>query len=205
MRSVLLDGKPVHPPKVFCIGRNYDEHIKELGNLDPGEIILFIKPNCAISDEIFVPPEETRFESEICFLLQHGELSGVGFGLDLTKVALQENLKQKRLPWEKSKAFHYSAVFSPFVSLKNYENLQLKLYVEELLRQEADLNEMLYAPSEVLVEVKKHFCIEEYDIIMSGTPKGVGRLTSGQRFLGQILQNGTVATECEWITKETTG
>lgn len=86
MKSVKLDGNKVFPSKIVCIGRNYVDHIKELGNEIPKEPVIFIKPNSAISTDIHSGAhEEIHFEGEISILIRAGEFWAVGFGLDLTK------------------------------------------------------------------------------------------------------------------------
>ncbi len=129
MKSVRLNGNEVFPSKIVCIGRNYVEHIRELGNEIPTEPVIFIKPNSAIAENIHSnDSEEIHFEGEISFMVRSGELAAVGFGLDLTKRNLQSRLKAKGLPWERAKAFDGAAVFSEFVSFDGGINdLRLEL------------------------------------------------------------------------------
>ena len=90
MHQITLGDKSITPSKVICIGRNYVEHIKELNNEIPDEPVVFIKPNSAISDNLLAFSEEPiHYEAEICFVVNNGQLAGVGFGLDLTKRQLQ--------------------------------------------------------------------------------------------------------------------
>ncbi len=118
--------------KIVCVGRNYVEHIEELGNETPESIVLFNKPNSAISDELFYFSEDTRFEGEICFLIENKKINRVGFGLDLTKANIQSYLKSKGLPWERAKSFDGSAVFSEFVEFNgNLESLKMELFINE--------------------------------------------------------------------------
>ncbi len=103
MKSVMWEGEPVYPSKVVCIGRNYAENIRELDNEASPEPVIFLKPNSAISADIHSSKSELiHYEGEITFLVRSGELSGVGFGLDLTKRDLQHELKSKGLPWERA-------------------------------------------------------------------------------------------------------
>ena len=111
MKSIAWDGKAVYPSKIVCIGRNYAEHIKEFDNEPDQDPVIFIKPNSAISDEVYSSASELiHYEGEITFLIASGELRGVGFGLDLTKRDLQYQLKDKGWPWERAKSFDRSAV-----------------------------------------------------------------------------------------------
>ncbi len=119
MKSVMFENKKVIPSKIVCIGRNYVEHIKELGNEMPSSMVIFNKPNSSVSDTLFEPANELcHYEGEISFLITNSKISGVGFGLDLTKRKIQGSLKEKGLPWERAKAFDNSAVFSEFVSFE---------------------------------------------------------------------------------------
>ena len=123
MKSVKLDGNEFQPSKIVCIGRNYVDHIKELGNEVPSQPVVFLKPNSAISAEIHSGGEdEIHFEGEISFMVIAGQLEAVGFGLDLTKREIQTSLRKKGMPWERSKAFDGSAVFSDFVNPIIYRN-----------------------------------------------------------------------------------
>ena len=119
MKTINLEGKEVFPSKIICIGRNYVDHIKELGNEIPEEPVIFIKPNSSIAADIQCSePDEIHFEGEISIVVLSGEIAGVGFGLDLTKRKLQSRLKAMGLPWERSKAFDGAAVFSEFAAFE---------------------------------------------------------------------------------------
>lgn len=174
MKSVSFDRKIYYPSKVVCVGRNYVEHIYELGNEIPANMVLFNKPNSAIAHELKYFSEDCRFEGEICFLVKEGKLSGVGFGLDLTKADIQNYLKSKGLPWERAKCFDGSCVLGKFIPLKgDLKTLEMKLYLNGNLQQHAAYELMIYKPKEILDEIKTFMDLEDGDIIMSGTPKGV--------------------------------
>ncbi len=99
MNSVYIGDKPVQPSKVVCVGRNYLEHIHELNNAVPDEMVIFNKPNTSIASRLLSFQQESlHYEGEICFLVHKGRLSAVGLGLDLTKRTLQSRLKSKGLP-----------------------------------------------------------------------------------------------------------
>ena len=136
MKTVQLDNKTITPNKIICIGRNYVEHIAELGNEVPDEMVIFLKPNSAIAGQLTsFDQEPLHFEGELCFIYQQGHFSAVGFGLDLTKRGLQSKLKSKGLPWERAKAFNGSAVFSDFVSVdKVSSDLSLTLKIDNELK-----------------------------------------------------------------------
>jgi len=203
MKSVRLDGKEIYPSKIVCIGRNYVEHIKELGNEIPTEPVIFLKPNSAISTELHSnSADEIHFEGEMSFMVIAGELTGVGFGLDLTKREVQSRLKAKGLPWERAKAFDRAAVFSDFVCFTgNIAELKLELYINDHLVQEGGYTLMMNKPIEILKEVKSFLSFEDGDLIMTGTPKGVGRINTGDRFVGRIFEQEKLIVEGSWVVQ----
>ncbi len=202
MKRVRFEGREVSPSKVVCIGRNYVEHIHELGNEIPSSMVVFNKPNSAISDTLYYVSEECRFEGEICFLIENGAFAGIGFGLDLTKADIQNHLKTKGLPWERAKGFDGSAVLSRFAKLESpLESLRMELWKNDVLQQFADYDLMIYKPGPMLEEIKSFMSLEDGDIIMSGTPKGVGNYRIGDRFTGKIYAGDTLLLEQTWVAK----
>lgn len=203
MQQIRLDGQCVTPSKIVCIGRNYVEHINELGNEMPTEPVIFIKPNSAITDVMtFDPQEDIHYEAELTFVVQDGTLSGVGIGLDLTKRAVQSQLKAKGLPWERAKSFDGSAVLSNFVSIPGrIEELSLELYINGELTQLATFDLMLHKPNDILAEVNAFMTCEEGDLIMTGTPKGVGSIQLGATFMARVLSNQQTILEHTWKVK----
>lgn len=203
MQSVTLDGEKIYPSKVVCIGRNYAEHIRELANDIPDQPVLFIKPNSAISDRL-ISGEQTaiHYEGEIAFCVHDGALSAVGFGLDLTKRDVQSELKAKGLPWERAKAFDGSAVFSEFVSFSgDVSGLHMELFINGELVQSGGYDLMLYKPAEVLAEIVGHFTLADGDLILTGTPKGVGRLNAGDEFHARLFDQHALLVEATWIVE----
>ena len=199
MKSIIYNDDKVTPSKVVCIGRNYVEHIEELGNEIPENMVVFNKPNSAITNELNYYSKDCRFEGEICFLIMSGKIAGVGFGLDLTHANTQNQLKAKGLPWERAKAFDGSAVLSEFVYLDvPLESLEMKLYRNDELVQFANYDLMMYKPLTMVEEIASFTSFEDGDIIMSGTPKGVSRYAQGDKFVGQILSNGQILVEGSW-------
>jgi 2-keto-4-pentenoate hydratase/2-oxohepta-3-ene-1,7-dioic acid hydratase in catechol pathway len=202
MNAVAFDGRSVIPTKVVCIGRNYVFHIEELGNEIPEQMVLFNKPNSAVTDTLrFIEPT-CRFEGEICFLIERGAIAGIGFGLDLTKAGIQNRLKEKGLPWERAKAFDGSAVLSDFVAFDGtMETLRMTLHVDGKLRQHAGYGLMMYKPAVMLEEIKSFMTLEDGDIVMSGTPEGVGTYEAGQTFVGRIYSNEILLIEQTWVVE----
>ncbi len=200
MKTVTYKNQEIEVSKVVCIGRNYVEHIEELGNEIPSSMVVFNKPNSAISDTLYYFSEDCRFEGEICFLIRAGKIDAVGFGLDLTHADIQNHLKSKGLPWERAKAFDNSAVLSGFVPLReDMSTLGMKLFINDTLVQFATYDLMMYKPDTMLSEIQSFMTLEDNDVIMSGTPKGVGTYSIGDRFVGQVFSGETLLVEKEWV------
>jgi 2-keto-4-pentenoate hydratase/2-oxohepta-3-ene-1,7-dioic acid hydratase in catechol pathway len=162
-------------------------------------MVVFNKPNSAITDTLqFITPN-TRFEGEICFLIMGGKMAGVGFGLDLTKADLQNHLKSKGLPWERAKGFDGSAVLGEFVPLNApLESLRMTLHINDKLIQEATYDLMIYKPLEMIEEIQSFMSFDDGDIIMSGTPKGVNIYTIGDVFIGRIYSDEKLIIQTQW-------
>ena len=207
METIRVNGNAVQPSKVLCVGRNYRAHIKELGNEVPDSMVVFNKPNSAISDILRsnIHNHALHYESELAFTVKNGKLNAVGFGLDLTKRELQSALKAKGLPWERSKAFDGAALFSEFVTLpKNSEGLSLQLNVDGKLRQAGGTSLMIYTPMQIIRELETFTTLEDGDIIMTGTPAGVGEIKAGQHFEGKVLLAGKTLVSAKWIAVAST-
>lgn len=200
MKKIVFEGQVLYPPKVFCVGRNYALHIDELQNAKPENPVIFIKPNVCIYEghKITFALDSIRYEGEISFLLQGGQFTAVAFGIDFTAAKEQEYLKKRSLPWEKAKAFKDSAVFSEFACFDDMAKLGLELYLNGEFKQKGGTKEMLFAPREIMEDVVKYFEIEENDIVMCGTPSGVGEVRSGDVIHGRLLEDDKVLIEQQW-------
>ena len=199
MNTVRFGDRRVVPSKIVCIGRNYVEHIEELGNEMPENMVVFNKPNSALSDTLRRFTPHTRFEGEICFLVEGGAIAGVGFGLDLTHADIQNKLKAKGLPWERAKAFDGSAVLSAFVPFAgDVTQLRMTLHVNGRLAQSANYDLMIYKPEAMLEEIERFMHLEDGDVIMSGTPKGVATYQAGDVFAGKVFEGRRLLVESEW-------
>ncbi len=204
MQTVTVDGKSVTPSKVVCVGRNYVEHIKELNNEVPTSMVIFMKPNSALSSELITGKQTPlHYEGEISFLIQEGKINAVGFGLDLTNRELQSELKSKGLPWERAKAFDGAAVMSSFVSIQeeDIDKLSMELWINGLLVQEGGIDLMIYKPLQVIEEINSFSTLSDNDIVMSGTPKGVGSYGEGDIFEGKIFIKQKEIISHTWIAK----
>lgn len=203
MKQVVMGGRAITPSKIVCIGRNYAEHIQELDNEVPEQPVIFIKPNSAISDQLVSRPDEViHYEGEITFLIRGGRIAGVGFGLDLTKRQLQDHLKPKGLPWERAKAFDGAAVFSEFVPFDGpTDDLRLELHINGALVQAGSVALMLTRPAAILADIQSTFTLEDGDLVMTGTPKGVGPIAAGDAYIGRIYNGDTLLVEGAWTVK----
>lgn len=178
--------------KIICIGRNYADHISELNNERPDEPVIFMKPDTAILPKKtpFVIPEfsndvhhEVEVLVKICKVgkyisakFAHKYYDEIGLGIDFTARDLQTKLKEKGLPWEKSKAFDHSAIIGDFLPKKNYsslENINFELRKNSEIVQKGSTSMMLWNIDEVISYVSQFFTLKKGDIIFTGTPKGV--------------------------------
>ncbi|WNC69536.1 fumarylacetoacetate hydrolase family protein [Thalassotalea nanhaiensis] len=200
MNTINFANQIISPSKVVCIGRNYVDHIHELGNEVPDDMVVFNKPNSAISSELNAfHQEQLHYEGELCFLVEDGKFVAVGFGLDLTKRELQSKLKAKGLPWERAKAFNGAAVLSDFVAIENIdESLSLELCINGEVIQAGGVELMMYKPDQILQELSSFIDLVDGDIVMTGTPKGVGMICQGDIFEGKILLNEKVLISKTW-------
>ncbi|EPF2929626.1 fumarylacetoacetate hydrolase family protein [Vibrio navarrensis] len=202
MHPIYLGNKKLQPSKVLCVGRNYVEHIKELDNGLPEQMVLFHKPATSVTPSLSsFHQEPLHYEAEICFVVEDGQYTGVGIGLDLTKREMQSYLKGKGLPWERAKAFDGSAVMSRFVSLAGLDvgDLNLELFINCVRVQKGHVNQMLYSPQAILAELKGYVTLQDGDIVMTGTPQGVGVVHKGDVFLGRLKCGEHTLIEIEWL------
>ena len=212
-----IDGTEIDLPvgKVVCVGRNYAEHAKELGNEVPDAPILFIKPATALvsMDAPLQLPQgqgEVHHEIEIALLVKERlkeadaktalwSMAGYALALDLTLRDVQNELKKKGHPWERAKAFDGACPISGFIDARGVSGkqpLDISLEINGEMRQQGNSNQMLFPIFELIAHMSAVFTLEPGDIILTGTPKGVGPLHSGDQFkaqLGNILTaNGSV-------------
>ncbi|MGQ4001936.1 fumarylacetoacetate hydrolase family protein [Francisellaceae bacterium CB300] len=178
--------------KVICVGRNYVEHIKELNNETPTNPVIFIKPNSSISSSLkLLENRELHYECEIVLAFdKNSNVKAVGVGLDVTDRDLQSKLKAKQLPWELAKSFDGSAIISDFVSIETNDisNLHFKAYKNGNLIQEGGYELMIYKPKEIVDFLKDNaISICENDLLMTGTPKGVGVINQGDEFYIELF------------------
>lgn len=200
MNTIVFGEREIRPGKIICVGKNYAAHIEEMNSMPSEQMTVFMKPATSITAKLIAERDEpVHFEGEICLLIKSGDVSGVGFGLDLTKRNLQSKLKEAGLPWERAKAFDGAALFSPFVAApENLDALVMELHIDNELRQRGGPPQMLYPPDVIVEELNRFLTLEDGDIIMTGTPSGVGPIPKSSQFYGRILHNDLEITSASW-------
>ncbi len=177
------------------------EHIKELNNEIPENMVVFLKTNSSITNTLVSEHngEALHYEGEISFLYKNGKFSAVAFGLDLTKRGLQSRLKEKGLPWERAKTFNGASLFSEFVDFDcDFSALSLNLAINGKMAQSAGIGLMMYKPDEILNEILQFISLNDGDIVMTGTPKGVGLINKGDIFTGEIMDGNKLLVRESW-------
>lgn len=216
MHTIKLEGQDIPVGKIVCIGRNYAEHIKELGNQTPDKPVIFIKPASALVNSggtVVIPEHSNDCHHEIELAVLIGKVakdvavdvaldhvSGYAVALDLTLRDVQSTQKSKGLPWEIAKAFDTSCPLSDFVSaseIADPQNLQLKLTVSGEVRQDGNTRHMMRSVAELIAAASSYFTLEEGDILLTGTPSGVGRIVSGDLLEASIEQVGMLRVTVE--------
>ena len=201
----LTSGQHFPIGKILCIGRNYAEHIKELGNATPEAPVIFIKPASAVigeGEEIVIPSysHDCHHEAELTLLIgRKGKdipvnqameyIAGYGVGIDLTLRDVQGELKKKGLPWEIAKGFDTSCPLSAFVEASNVadpQNLQIRLTVNGERRQDGNTSMMIHRIPAIVSHMSGRFTLEPGDVILTGTPAGVSRIVSGDNLVAEI-------------------
>lgn len=188
--------------RIFCIGRNYAGHARELGNAIPAEPVVFMKPPASL-----VPPGGTirlpqgsgavHHEAEMVLALDgRGGIRGVTLGLDLTLRELQARLKQAGQPWERAKAFDCSAPLGNFIPARDLDpdRLEFHLHVNGALRQQGATRDMLFSCTALLEFLARYWRPVEGDIVFTGTPAGVGPVLPGDT----LRLGGAAFGEFEW-------
>jgi len=192
--------------KIICIGRNYTDHIKELDNERPSEPVVFIKPDSAVlpKEQVFYIPEFSQnihYEVEVLVKIKkvgkhidkkfaHTYYDEVGLGIDFTARDLQQQLKEKGLPWEKAKGFDGAAVIGKWVPKSNFNNLDdlnFSLYKNEEEVQKGNTKLMLYKIDDIIAYVSTFFMLKKGDVIFTGTPAGVGKILPND-YLSGVLE-----------------
>ncbi len=191
--------------KLICIGRNYAEHIAELSNERPADPVVFIKPDSAVlpKEQDFYIPEFTQdvhYEEEVLVKIKkvgkHIDprfapkyYDEIGLGIDFTARDLQARLKEKGLPWEKAKGFDGAAVIGKWVqknTLGDLNDLSFDLSLNGKVVQKGNTAQMLWAIDELISYVSRFFTLKKGDILFTGTPAGVGKVSPNDYLSGRL-------------------
>ena len=194
--------------KIICVGRNYTDHIKELENNKPKEPVLFLKPDSSIilnNKPFFIPDfsQNIHYELELIIKISrlgkhiqekfsHKYYDFIGLGIDFTARDLQSDLKSKGLPWEKSKAFDGSCFISKWINKSEFNdvnNLNFNLDINGKTVQKTNSKLMLWKIDELISYISKFFTLKIGDVIFTGTPAGVGKVSIGDNLEGFIEDN----------------
>lgn len=205
-------SQPVIPSRIFCIGRNYAEHVKEMGTPKPAEPVVFMKPATSLVPEgqpLVLPQGKGSVHHEMELVVAIGRegaeisveqamdyVAGVTLGIDFTLRDLQSKLKQAGQPWERSKSFDGSAPLGKFTAWSgqtDIQNIEMRCTVNGSLRQHGNTRDMLFSVAEIIAFLSHHWRLLPGDLIYTGTPAGVGPLQSGDHIEIESPQIGRFA------------
>jgi acylpyruvate hydrolase len=199
--------------KIFCVGRNYADHAKELNNDIPTEPLIFMKPATALllDDKPFYHPDFSQnihYELELVVKIKKNGRSiepafastyydELGLGIDFTARDLQDSLKSKGHPWELAKAFDHSAVLGGFISKDNLDmaDIRFELHKNGNVVQQGHTANLIFSVDHLICYISRYFTLQQGDLIFTGTPAGVGKVSIGDKLLG-ILE-GQQLIHCE--------
>ncbi len=193
---------------IFCIGRNYVEHAKELNNEVPSQPLVFLKPTSSIifdGDKIQIPPQSDNVHHEVELAIAIDKagknipkeealeyVGGYGIGIDVTARDIQQKAKEKGHPWTVAKGFDTFTPLSSFIEkdrIKDPQNLHLQISVNSEVRQSDSTKLMIYTIADLIHYLSTIFTLQPGDIILTGTPKGVSSITKGDN-IEASLSNG---------------
>tara|TARA_Y100000385_G_scaffold130602_1_gene135893 strand:+ start:895 stop:1500 length:606 start_codon:yes stop_codon:yes gene_type:complete len=189
--------------KIICIGRNYSDHVKEMGNSISKSPIFFLKPNSALlpkRNPFFIPnfSNEIHYEVELVYKIKKvgknidqsfskNYYSEIGLGIDFTARDLQEECKKNGHPWEIAKSFDQSALISEdFMDLNSLNKLNFSLLKNGEIVQESNANKMILNIDQIISYVSNYITLKTGDLIFTGTPSGVGPIKIGDNLEGFI-------------------
>lgn len=187
--------------KVICIGKNYSEHVKEMGWKDDHEIALFIKPDTALCRSQKVPyplfSNDLQYELELVIRVNKtlkqvsteealNSISQITVGIDFTARDIQLHLKKNGMPWEKSKSFDNSAITGEWRNFDKNKNYEFWLLINDKERQRGNSKMMLVSFARLLSEASRYFTIYPEDAIFTGTPQNIGSVHKGDVLKGYL-------------------
>jgi 5-carboxymethyl-2-hydroxymuconate isomerase len=209
--ATLTSGEKLPIGKILCIGRNYVDHIRELGNEAPAAPVIFMKPASAVignGDVVVIPAYSNNCHHEAELALLVGTtgrniseaaatscLAGYGVAIDLTLRDVQDELKKKGLPWDIAKGFDTACPLSDFIpagQVADPQNLTITMKVNGELRQNGSTALMIHSVAQIISHLSTIFTLEPGDIILTGTPAGVSRIVAGDLLSAEIAGVGRV-------------
>lgn len=199
--------------KILCVGRNYSEHAKELGNAVPENPVIFSKPDTALlknGDPFYHPDFSNDIHHEIELVIKISKMgkkidpkfarnyyNEIALGIDFTARDLQTKLKEKGLPWELAKAFDGSAVIGDFTAIdgKDLSNINFSLTKNGQTVQQGNSAQMIFSFDEIVSFVSQYFTLKVGDLIYTGTPAGVSKINIGDKLQGYIEDQAALTCE----------
>ena len=210
--SIPATGNEYIVGKILCIGRNYVDHIKELGNETPAAPIVFMKPATSVighDEQIVIPSysQDCHYEAELAVLIGTdgknipeftalSHVAGYGVAIDMTLRDVQDNLKKKGLPWDIAKGFDTACPlsdFTPATAINDPQELTIRLTLNGEQRQNGSTGLMITPVAQLISHLSTIFTLEEGDVILTGTPAGVGRVVSGDHLQAEVVGVATLS------------
>jgi len=214
--KVYLGKKSLEARRVFCIGRNYADHIKELSDQVPEKPVIFMKPESSLvpeGDEISFPThgKEFHYETELVLLIgKEGKpatvkkaldyVAGISLGFDLTMRDVQRYLLPKGLPWELCKAFDQSAPIGKFIEkekIKDLNKIEFFGKVNDKVVQHGSSSQMINSFETLVYEISQAWKLLPGDLIYTGTPSGIGPVNHGDQITAESDEIGSFS----WMIK----
>lgn len=205
MYNIEQNGTELPLGNIFCIGRNYTEHILELNNKASEEPMVFMKPTQSIlasGEQIIIPKftQNVHYECEVIVYISKDTnninpkdaldyIGGLGIGLDLTARDVQDAAKAQGHPWLKAKGFKGAACISSLASINNFtdlEDIEFSLTINDKIVQHGNTKQMIFPITTQIAYLSQIYSLKAGDIIYTGTPKGVGKLNSGDRLKANL-------------------
>jgi 2-keto-4-pentenoate hydratase/2-oxohepta-3-ene-1,7-dioic acid hydratase in catechol pathway len=196
--------------KIICVGRNYADHAKELGNSAPKEPVIFCKPDSAIlqpRNPFVIPPWTKEVHHELELIIRIGKVGkyiepkyalsyvdSISVGIDFTARDIQSELKKAGLPWEKAKGFDGSAAIGKWIKgSPNKKNYQIQLFKNNDLVQKGNTRDFIFSIEEIICHISQFFTLKSGDIIFTGTPSGVASVEAGDELICKLDGNSLLS------------
>lgn len=206
MSEISIPGTSLKFQNIFCIGRNYSEHAKELNNPIPTSPVVFIKPTsslCFSGENLVIPTQSNRVDHEVEIVIVIGKqgkniseaeassyVSHIGIGLDFTARDLQDKAKEKALPWSIAKGFDTFAAVGQFIKFNGnpeiLKNISFSLEINGEKKQVGKTSDMIFTIPYLISYLSSIFTFSPGDIIFTGTPSGVGPVQEGDKMIAYL-------------------